>query len=76
MVGLLLLQHLFKWSDRSIVEVWKGKSLLSVFYRREASLQWQQPCAASDLVHFRKRLGEGGLGLYIKNNPRAAQPKI
>jgi hypothetical protein len=33
MVGLLLLQHLFRWSDRSIVEACK-KPLLPVFYRR------------------------------------------
>ena len=29
-------------------------------------MQWQQPCAASDLVHFRKRLGEGGLDYILK----------
>jgi transposase, IS5 family len=28
----------------------------------EATFQWGQPCAASDLVHFRHRLGEDGIG--------------
>ena len=65
MVGLLLLQHLFKWSDRSIVEVWKENPYYQ-YFTGEASLQWQQPCAASDLVHFRKRLGEGGLDYILK----------
>jgi IS5 family transposase len=27
----------------------------------EATFQWGQPCAASDLVHFRHRLGEDGI---------------
>jgi hypothetical protein len=28
----------------------------------EVTFQWGQPCAASDLVHFRHRLGEDGIG--------------
>src|SRR3982750_2280829 len=64
MVGLLPLQHLFRWSDRSIVEAWKENPYYQHF-TGEANLQWQQPCAASDLVHFRKRLAEAGLD-YLK----------
>ena len=31
------------------------------YFSGEAAFQWQQPCAASDLVHFRKRLGKEGI---------------
>ena len=30
----------------------------SQYFSGEAAFQWQQPCAASDLAHFRKRLGK------------------
>jgi IS5 family transposase len=65
MVGLLLLEHLFRWSDRSIVEAWKENPYYQ-YFTGEANLQWQQPCAASDLVHFRKRLAEAGLDYILK----------
>ncbi len=32
------------------------------------SLQWGQPCAATDLVHFRKRIGEEGVEKLLKHS--------
>ncbi|MEM7055425.1 MAG: hypothetical protein AAF392_00865 [Bacteroidota bacterium] len=31
------------------------------FQSGEVSLHWEQSCAASDLLHFRKRLGKEGI---------------
>ena len=31
------------------------------YFSGEVAFQWQQPCAASDLVHFRKRLRKEGI---------------
>jgi len=60
MVALLLLQHIFNYSDERIVEVWKENPYYQ-YFTGEASLCWSQPAAASDLVHFRKRIGEKGI---------------
>ena len=65
MLGILLLQHIFKWSDQGVVEAWKENPYYQ-YFSGEASWQWDQPCAASDLVHFRKRLGEAGMRHLLK----------
>jgi IS5 family transposase len=65
MVGLLFLQHIFKLSDERIVEVWQENPYYQ-YFTGEASLAWHQPCAASDLVHFRKRIGEKGAQMLLK----------
>lgn len=65
MLGILLLQHMYKWSDRALVEAWKENPYYQ-YFTGEASWQWEQPCAASDLVHFRKRLGEAGMHILLK----------
>ena len=31
-------------------------------------MQWGQPCAATDLVHFRKRIGEEGVEKILKHS--------
>lgn len=64
MLGLLLLQHMFKLSDERIVEVWKQNPYYQ-YFTGEAEFQWYQPCASSDLVHFRKRLGEEGIRILF-----------
>jgi IS5 family transposase len=65
MVGLLLLQHLYKLSDERVVAEWE-QNVYYQFFTGEAALQWGQPCAASDLVHFRKRIGKEGINyLFI-----------
>lgn len=65
MLGIVLLQHMFKWSDQGVVEAWRENPYYQ-YFTGEATLQWDQPCAASDLVHFRKRLGEAGMRLLLK----------
>ena len=60
MIGILLLQRIYNLSDERVVALWRENPYFQYFCG-EASFQWEQPCAASDLVHFRKRLGKKGI---------------
>ena len=60
MIGLLLLQRIYNLSDERVVDMWR-QAVYFQYFSGQASFQWQQPCAASDLVHFRKRLGQEGI---------------
>ena len=59
MVGLLMLKHLQNLSDERVVEFW-SLSPYAQFFCGEREMQWGVPCEASELVHFRKRIGPGG----------------
>jgi transposase, IS5 family len=52
-----MLKHLYNLSDERVVAHWETNSYFQ-YLAGEATFQWGQPCAASDLVHFRHRLGE------------------
>ena len=60
MVGLLLLKQIENLSDERVVDVWVQNPYYQAFCGVE-HFQWNQPCASSDLVHFRKRIGEAGV---------------
>ena len=60
MVGLLLLKQIENLSDERIVEVWVRNPYYQAFCGMEY-FQWKLPCDPSDLVHFRKRIGEAGV---------------
>jgi IS5 family transposase len=69
MVGLLILKHLRNISDESIVEQWSE----NVYYQYFCGFQEfasSPPCASSELVHFRKRIGESGMELILKESIR------
>ena len=59
MVGLLLLKQLHNLSDERVVEQWTLNPYFQ-FFCGEREFQWGAPCAASELVHFRGRIGPGG----------------
>jgi len=59
MVGLLLLKQLCNLSDERVVEQWTLNPYFQ-FFCGEREFQWGAPCAASELVHFRGRIGPGG----------------
>ena len=59
MVGLLMLKHLHNLSDERVVEFW-SLSPYAQFFCGEREMQWGVPCEASELVHFRGRIGPGG----------------
>ena len=60
MVGLLLLKQIENLSDERVVEAWVQNPYYQAFCGIER-FQWQMPCDPSDLVHFRKRIGEKGV---------------
>ena len=59
MVGLLLLKQLLNLSDERVVEQWPLNPYFQ-FFCGEREFQWSAPCAASELVHFRDRIGPAG----------------
>jgi IS5 family transposase len=60
MVGLLLLKQIENLSDERVVEAWTENPYYQAFCGME-HFQWEFPCASTDLVHFRKRIGEEGV---------------
>jgi IS5 family transposase len=59
MVGLLLLKQIENLSDERVVEAWVRNPYYQAFCGM-VHFQWQLPCDPSELVHFRKRIGEAG----------------
>lgn len=59
MVGLSMLKHMENVSDDIIVQHWVQNPYYQAFCG-EAEFQWKFPCDPSDLVYFRKRIGEQG----------------
>lgn len=59
MVGLLLLKRIYNLGDETVMEQWVQNPYFQYFCG-EAEFQWEPPCDPSDMVHFRKRIGEHG----------------
>lgn len=69
MCGLLILKHLRNLSDESVVEQWSENAYYQYFCgMREFTPS--APCAASELVHFRNRIGEKGIELIFEESIR------
>lgn len=60
MAGLLILKQLFNKGDETTIEAWIQNPYYQ-FFCGEQFFQWEKPCDPSDLVHFRKRIGEEGI---------------
>ena len=71
MVGLILLKHLRNISDESVVEQWSENSYYQYFCG-ETKFKCSAPCASSELVHFRDRIGEKGIELIFQESIRIA----
>lgn len=69
MVSLLILKHIRNLSDESVVEQWAENSYYQYFGGMSAFIAGV-PCEASELVHFRKRIGEEGIELILKESIR------
>jgi len=69
MVGLLLLKHIRNISDESVVEQW-SENIYYQYFCGETFFNSGAPCEASELVHFRKRIGEQGIELILKESIR------
>ena len=69
MVSLLMLKHLRNLSDESVVEQWSENAYYQYLGGKESFVA-AAPCDASELVHFRKRIGEQGIELILKESIR------
>jgi IS5 family transposase len=69
MVGLLILKHLRNLSDESVVEQWSENAYFQ-YFTGETFFVSGYPCDPSELVHFRKRIGEKGIELILKESIR------
>lgn len=64
MVSLLMLKRMYGLSDESVVRIWIENPYFQ-FFSGETVFQWKRPCHPTDLVYFRKRIGEEGLGRVV-----------
>ena len=69
MVGSLILKHLRNISDESVVEQW-SENVYYQYFCGENEFLPVEPCEASELVHFRHRIGESGIELILKESIR------
>lgn len=69
MVGLLVLKHVRNVSDEGVVEQW-SENIYYQYFCGETSFVSGPPCEASELVHFRHRIGERGIELILKESIR------
>lgn len=69
MVSLLILKHVRNLSDESVVEQWM-ENIYYQYLGGEKSYACGVPCEASELVHFRNRIGEEGIELIFKESIR------
>lgn len=69
MVGLLILKHVRNLSDESVVAQWEENSYYQYFCREERFVAGA-PCEASELVHFRHRIGREGMELILQESIR------
>ena len=69
MVGLLILKHLRDVSDESVVEQFSENAYFQYFCGME-SFRTDAPCVPTELVEFRRRIGESGMELILKESIR------
>lgn len=69
MVGLLILKHVRNLSDESIVEQWAENAYYQYFCGEKVFAS-KEPCVPTELVEFRKRIGEEGIELIFKESIR------
>jgi IS5 family transposase len=69
MVSLLILKQLRNLSDESVVEQWSENAYYQ-YFGGQSHFAANEPCEATELVHFRKRIGEQGMELIFKESIR------
>jgi len=65
MIGCLMLKRVYNLGDETLAEAWKMNPYMQYFCGY-AHFQHSFPCDPSDLVHFRKRIGEEGISEIFK----------
>ena len=69
MVSLLMLKHIRNLSDESVVEQWSENAYYQ-YFSGEQVFACGSPCEASELVHFRNRIGPEGIELIFEESIR------
>lgn len=69
MVALLVLKHIGNLSDESVVEQWSENAYYQ-YFSGEHVFTAKAPCESSELVHFRNRIGAGGVEVILKESIR------
>jgi IS5 family transposase len=69
MVSLLILKQVRNLSDQSVVEQWAENAYYQ-YFGGEKLFSVKPPCVATELVEFRKRIGEAGAELIFKESIR------
>lgn len=69
MVSLIILKHVRNISDESVVEQWAENAYYQ-YLSGEKMFAAGEPCEASELVHFRHRIGTEGIELIFKESIR------
>ena len=69
MVGLLILKHMRDVSDEGLVEQWQ-ENIYYQYFCGEQEIQTCAPCTPTELIEFRKRIGESGMELILKESIR------
>ena len=67
MVSFLLLKRLYNLSDEKVVEAWVQNPYFQ-YFSGMAEFQWNPLIDPSELVHFRKRIGEKGAEFILKQS--------
>lgn len=68
MTSLLILKSIYNLSDERLVEEHWEMNVYFQYFGGAVIQVWGQPCAASDLVHFRQRIGEEGVEKIFKHS--------
>ena len=69
MVALLMLKHIRNLSDESVVEQWAENAYYQ-YFSGEKVFAAKPPCVPTELVEFRKRIGEAGVELILRESIR------
>lgn len=69
MVALLILKHLRNLSDESVVAQWEENAYYQYFSGQKVFAA-KPPCVPTELVEFRKRIGEAGIELILQESIR------
>lgn len=69
MVSLLILKYVRNLSDENLIEQW-AENCYYQYLSGEQTFQPKIPCVPTELVAFRKRIGEAGVELILKESIR------
>lgn len=70
-VGLMMLQHMYNYSDEGVVEQWVENPYWQ-FFCGEQQLQWDMPIDPSSLPRWRKRIGKDGMNKILSETIKTA----